>query len=265
MDEDIVEGALDRGLLALRSTQKRIENINLESASHGRGRSSRHVLALKQAIMDGFSEACLAAAKYAAAAAQDHYTEKAQSLDEAIRRLTLKFVDLASAILEPGTGPFAIHYVEIAGDWRHELELEKDKTVRDFAKFGIVGGERPMPNKTVSISAGSQSQVMVGSPGAKQHSQGNQITEDNRALALFRSELDSLQERVRHSGLPEEAELALLDHLEPLQNEAAKDTPDKGKLARFWGYLGRKADEHGWDLAKNVTQVAALAALGLSV
>ncbi|MEY9196661.1 hypothetical protein ABIA16_001777 [Sinorhizobium fredii] len=263
MDEELIAGALEMGAQKLEALQEKVGNLRLEAATHGRSGGSREVLVLKAAIIEGFGEVCLSAAKYVAAASPQHHTEKAPALVEALNRLEEQFVEYAADELDPGNGRLRSHYEELAGDWRQKIEAKKARTIKDFEIFGIVGGEHPM-SSGINVHATHQSQVNINSPGAKQRSEGNQIIEDNRAIAMLRDEIRTLQTRVRQCALSEEAKLEILDHLEPLQTEAERDAPDKGKLARLGKYLTQKADEHGWQIAENVTQAAVLVALGLS-
>lgn len=263
MDEELIAGAFEMGTQKLESTQQKVGNLRLEAAAHGASGGSREVLELRAAIVDGFGEACLSAAKYIAAASPRHHTEKAPALVEALNRLQEEFAEYAADELDPGNGHLRSHHAELAGDWRQKLEAKKSRTIKDFEMFGIVGGKRPM-SSSISVHATHQSQVNINSPGAKQHSEGNQIADDQRLIAILRDEIRTLQTRVRESDeLSEQGKIEILDHLEPLQTEAYRDAPDKGKLARLGRYLARKADEHGWQLAENVTQAAVLVALGL--
>jgi hypothetical protein len=224
--------------------EKAIERMMSEHAAKGLLQRGATVRQFDRIAIDGFANWFSDAAVFVYSLTDRHDTEVGAHLNFSADQLSAAIGELAAKRAR-NAGSVAKMIQDRVADLTGQIQSKKNDLLDDFI-HGMLGSERMKKDPLVSVTATQQN-----SPGAVQQL-GIGSNKQTATVENYRSIIDAVDSIINsgeYRALPEDKKVEFKDIADVLKEEAAKQSPDAGKLRRWAEKLKGTAQDLGMKVA----------------
>lgn len=261
-NDQIAASAKRAAKLKVEATRREASAAMSKAAQRGVLRSSFHVQSIELVYVQGYRDACTAAAVQIAEIEGENAPQHAARLGEILQDVQTDLLGAFRKHASPGqSGDHMEKFVSIR---RRHLQETLDEilagTVADL-DLGTAGGTNVRKQKSpVSIdNRGGSGQFVLNSPNTSQSVGRDQIV--SRAsidAAAIKELLCQIRAEVGSAQVAVEARDEIEDAVVNLEREVASPTPDKNRTHRLLRALGTRLEQFGISIAASLVAAVCL-------